>query len=197
MARIYSEQIQNLKKMKTKNKIEYAVEYRKGTKWNQRPGALYKYMECKVCGQFTQVGDDVLATTCNDCVSEGMYKQFGGPSVQSNKPSGFHRGWRWMKEFVHADGRVFHKGVEQIELKGTLPPTQVKQRLKLKAKQKEDVKRKASVKVHKLKKELDKARWKKDKKVILREIRYYSRIMNGKISQEVIEKYNEGNFLSS
>jgi hypothetical protein len=102
-----------------------------------------------------------------------------------------------MKEFVHKDGRVFHKGEEQVELKGTLPPTKVKERLRLKAKQKEDVKRRASVKVHKLKKELEKARWKKDKKVILREIKFYSRIMNGKISQEIIEKYNAGNFLSS
>ena len=33
------------------------------------------------------------------------------------------RGWQFMKEFVHEDGRVFHKGKEQIHLKGTLPPT--------------------------------------------------------------------------
>jgi len=175
----------------------YSIEYRKGTKWNQRPNALYKYMECKICGQFSPVGDDATSTTCNDCVNEAMSAQFGDPNISSNKPSGFHRGWRWMKEFVHKDGRVFHKGEEQVELKGTLPPTKVKERLRLKAKQKEDVKRRASVKVHKLKKELEKARWKKDKKVILREIKFYSRIMNGKISQEIIEKYNAGNFLSS
>ena len=36
--------------MATKNKIEYAVEYRKGSKWNQNPDRMYKYMECKVCG---------------------------------------------------------------------------------------------------------------------------------------------------
>ena len=81
-----------------------------------------------------------------------------------------------MKEFVHKDGRVFHKGIEQIELKGTLPPTQQKERLRLKSKQKEDLKRKASVKVHKLKKQLEKTRWKKDKKVVLREIKYYTKI---------------------
>lgn len=178
-------------------KQQYAVEYRKGTKWNQRPGALYKYMECRVCGQMTQVAEDAVSVVCPDCVREGMQEQFGGPNVQNNKPSGFHRGWRWMKEFVHADGRVFHKGIEQIELKGTLPPTKQKERLRLKSKQKEDLKRKASVHVHKLKKQLDKTRWKKDKKVILREIKYYTRIMNGKISQEVIQKYIEGNFLSS
>ena len=182
--------------MKTE-KQNYYTEYKKGDKWNQRPGALYRYMECRVCGQMTCVGEDTNAVTCHDCVSEGMHAQFGGPSSATKKPSGFHRGWRWMKEFVHKDGRVFHKGEEQIELKGTLPPTEQKERLRLKAKQKEDLKRKASVQVHKLKKQLEKTRWKKDKKVVLREIKYYSRIMNGKISQEVIQKYIEGNFLSS
>ena len=31
-----------------------------------------------------------------------------------------------MNEFVDKDGNVFHKGVEQPDLKGTLPPTKVK-----------------------------------------------------------------------
>ena len=31
-----------------------------------------------------------------------------------------------MNEFVDKDGNVFHKGKEQPELKGTLPPTKVK-----------------------------------------------------------------------
>ena len=39
--------------------------------------------------------------------------------------TGRPRGWRWRKEFVDADGTVFHKGVEQPKLKGTLPPTDV------------------------------------------------------------------------
>jgi hypothetical protein len=42
-------------------------------------------------------------------------------TVSSGKP----RGWRWRKEFVDADGTVYHKGVEQPKLKGTLPPTNV------------------------------------------------------------------------
>ena len=183
--------------LKTKTNLEYTIEYRKGTKWNQRKSSLYRYMECKCCGQMTVVGEDATAVTCTDCVGESMSEQFGGPDTKSNKPSGFHRGWRWMKEFVHKDGRVFHKGEEQVELKGTLPPTEVKERLRLKSKQKNDLKRRASVQVHKLKKELEKARWKKDKKIILREIKFYSRIVSGKISQEVIKKYIEGNFLVS
>ena len=35
-----------------------------------------------------------------------------------------------MAEFVDKDGNVFHKGVEQPKLKGTLPPTKVKPKKK-------------------------------------------------------------------
>ena len=35
-----------------------------------------------------------------------------------------------MNEFVDKDGNVFHKGKEQPDLKGTLPPTKVKPRKK-------------------------------------------------------------------
>ena len=37
-------------------------------------------------------------------------------------------GWHFMNEFVDKDGNVFHKGVEQPKLKGTLPPTKVELR---------------------------------------------------------------------
>ena len=51
--------------------------------------------------------------------------------------------------------------------------------------------------LHKLKKTLDKTRWKKDKKPIMREIRYFTRLLKGKFSQEDIQKYLDGNFHSS
>ena len=35
------------------------------------------------------------------------------------------RGWRFMKEFVDADGTVYHSGEEMPDLKGTLSPTDV------------------------------------------------------------------------
>jgi len=183
--------------LKNENKIEYSTEFRKGSKWNQNKDSLYRYMECRLCGQMTEAGEETTAITCSDCIGESMNAQFGGPESQTKGPSGFHRGWRWMKEFVHKDGRVFYKGIEQVKLKGTLSPTKVKERLRLKPKQKEDIKRRASVQVHRLKKQLAKARWKKDKKVIMKEIKFYSRIINGKISQEIIQKYREGNFLVS
>jgi len=40
--------------------------------------------------------------------------------------TGFPRGWHLYKQFVHSDGRVFEMGKENVELKGTLPATQVK-----------------------------------------------------------------------
>ena len=42
------------------------------------------------------------------------------------KKTGRPAGWHFMNEFVDKDGNVFHKGKEQPELKGTLPPTKVK-----------------------------------------------------------------------
>jgi hypothetical protein len=52
---------------------------------------------------------------------------------KSVKPkTGRPPGWHFMNEFVDKDGNVFHKGKEQPDLKGTLPPTKVKPRKKKK-----------------------------------------------------------------
>jgi hypothetical protein len=48
------------------------------------------------------------------------------PAVKGYKPTGRPPGWHFMKEFVDKDGNVFHKGKEQLKLKGTLKPTKVK-----------------------------------------------------------------------
>ena len=40
---------------------------------------------------------------------------------QAKPKTGRPAGWHWMAEFVDKDGNVFHKGVEQPKLKGTLP----------------------------------------------------------------------------
>ena len=44
-----------------------------------------------------------------------------------------------MNEFVDKDGSVFHKGVEQPKLKGTLPPTKVKTKKKAKRRTQEQI----------------------------------------------------------
>ena len=51
-----------------------------------------------------------------------MDEFFAKQRVSTGRPAG----WHWMNEFVDKDGNVFHKGKEQPDLKGTLPPTKVK-----------------------------------------------------------------------
>ena len=51
-----------------------------------------------------------------------MDEFFAKQRVSTGRPAG----WHFMNEFVDKDGNVFHKGKEQPDLKGTLPPTKVK-----------------------------------------------------------------------
>jgi hypothetical protein len=51
-----------------------------------------------------------------------MTEFFAKQRVSTGRPAG----WHFMNEFVDKDGNVFHKGKEQPDLKGTLPPTKVK-----------------------------------------------------------------------
>ena len=57
-----------------------------------------------------------------------MDEFFAKQRVSTGRPAG----WHFMNEFVDKDGNVFHKGKEQPDLKGTLPPTKVKPRKKKK-----------------------------------------------------------------
>ena len=61
-----------------------------------------------------------------------------------------------MNEFVDKDGNVFHKGVEQPKLKGTLKPTKVKPPKKRK-KINKDSKMYAQAKAYKQKQKLKRA----------------------------------------
>ena len=94
------------------------------------------YMACKNnCGNYEVVGEETIATTCWSCVMQvvGMPEEPKG-----YVPTGRPAGWHFMKEFVDADGNVFHKGVEQPKLKGTLEPTVV-ERKKIKRRTKEQI----------------------------------------------------------
>ena len=66
-----------------KEEITYRVEYRKGTAWNEREGAIYKWMECKRCGQMAKCGEDATSVTCHDCVQEMV----GPVENTKNQPS--------------------------------------------------------------------------------------------------------------
>ena len=87
---------------------------------------MYKYqrsLECHKCGRWVEnIGDDAVKVTCTYCVLLAV----GWPKEKpSYKPTGRPAGWHFMKEFVDKDGNVFHRGKEQPELKGTLPPTKI------------------------------------------------------------------------
>ena len=112
---------------------------------------------------------------------------------KSDKP----RGWTLKGEFVDKDGNVYHKGVEQPELKGTLKPTVVEKKQKSKRmtkKEKTELMGIAALNLHKLKNELQNLRWKKDKKPILSEIKLHTKIATAKFPRnfnraEYLQKY--------
>ena len=68
-----------------------------------------------------------------------MSKMFPESEPKSKPRTGRPSGWHFMKEFVDKDGKVFHKGVEQPKLFGTLPVTEVKPRKKTKRRSKEEI----------------------------------------------------------
>jgi len=94
-----------------------------------------RYMACKHCSTYIEVGDDVVSTTCSRCTQVKCLNKLPieemMPSLKK-KSTGRPPGWHFMNEFVDKDGNVFHKGKEQPELKGTLKPTKVKPRKKKK-----------------------------------------------------------------
>lgn len=86
---------------------------------NSVPGG--KYWQDKECKNWTEVSARTTAVLCPACTMAIL----GPPETrQGYMPSGKPRGWQFMKEYVDTDGNVFHKGIEQPTLKGTLPATQ-------------------------------------------------------------------------
>ena len=80
-------------------------------------------LECSRCGRWVEnVGEEAKSVVCSYCVLRAIPIE----ETKSYQPTGRPAGWHFMKEFVDKDGNVFHKGKEQPNLKGTLPPTKVK-----------------------------------------------------------------------
>ena len=111
--------------MSKKNKQEWISFTEDGQRW----------MICKHCqSEYVKVDENTSAITCSSCVIKKtlalkpMDEFFGKQRVSTGRPAG----WHFMNEFVDKDGNVFHKGKEQPDLKGTLPPTKVKPRKKKK-----------------------------------------------------------------
>tara|TARA_Y100000356_G_C11179446_1_gene246020 strand:- start:250 stop:690 length:441 start_codon:yes stop_codon:yes gene_type:complete len=119
------------------------------------------YMDCKITGEpVKNVSTDVKEVIGDRALRARMYKMFPetfDTAVKpSYKPTGRPAGWHWMAEFVDKDGNVFHKGVEQPKLKGTLPPTKVKPKKKTKRRSKDEILVAKYKEKQKLKKELKK-----------------------------------------
>ena len=110
---------------------------------NHYGGKNIRYMDCKHCGgQVRNVGEDAKSVICNHCFMGMMVKRFPESAefnAKTYKPTGRPAGWHWMAEFVDKDGNVFHKGVEQPKLKGTLKPTKVKPRKKTKRRSRDQI----------------------------------------------------------
>ena len=82
-----------------------------------------KVMQCKICkGAYVDVSEQTVAVTCGSCNAKLIeWPKMSTGYISTGRP----RGWKVMKEFVDKFGNVFHKGVEQPDLKGTLHPTKI------------------------------------------------------------------------
>ena len=109
--------------MSKKNKQEWLSFVEDGQRW----------MLCKHCqSEYVKVDEGTAAITCSSCVVKIDLIEFPNTIKKQKVSSGRPAGWHFMNEFVDKDGRVFHKGKEQPDLKGTLKPTKVKPRKKKK-----------------------------------------------------------------
>ena len=116
--------IKKVYKMSKENEIELMSFTEDGQRW----------LQCKSCYEYQKLKNTQRLITCSRCtmintieVKKPMDEFFKTKSIN----------WKtfmqnFMNEFVDKDGNVFHKGKEQPDLKGTLPPTKVKPRKKKK-----------------------------------------------------------------
>lgn len=85
------------------------------------------YNEGHVCSNWVRVGniDEVSSVVCWKCVAA---KTYFPKQTTDSRTTGYPRGWALRAVYVDKDGNVFHKGVEQPDLKGTLEPTVVQKK---------------------------------------------------------------------
>ena len=94
-------------------------------------------MECSVCSTpVRSISDGAVSVMCAMCLAPRLFARWNPMEKKQYVKTGRPAGWQWMKEFVDKDGKVFHKGKEVPELKGTLPSTKIKPKKKKKRKPK-------------------------------------------------------------
>ena len=87
------------------------------------------YMDCKITGEPVA---NVSTEAVSVIGSRAVTGRVGVPKEKPRRePTGRPAGWHFMKEFVDKWGNVFHKGVEQPDLKGTRPVTLSKAKKKI------------------------------------------------------------------
>ena len=93
------------------------------------------YMDCKITGDpVKNVSTEAKSVIGSRALLARMHKMFPEQAKPIKVKTGRPAGWHWMSEFVDKDGTVFHRGVEQPKLKGTLKPTKVVAKKKIKTK---------------------------------------------------------------
>ena len=98
------------------------------------------YMDCKITGEpVRNVGTEATSGIGSKAVMARIHKMFPEQDKPKRVRTGRPAGWHFMNEYVDKDGNVFHKGKEQPDLKGTLPPTKIKPKKKVKRRSKEEM----------------------------------------------------------
>ena len=90
------------------------------------------YMDCKVTGEpVKNVSTEAKSVIGSRALMAKVDKMFPEKAKKKKNPWPRPAGWHWMNEFVDKDGTVYHKGVEQPNLKMTRPVTLSKPKKKI------------------------------------------------------------------
>jgi len=98
------------------------------------------YMDCKITGDpVRNVSVEATSVIGSRALMARMDKMFPEQHKPKRVKTGRPSGWHFMNVFVDKDGTVYHKGKEQPDLKGTLPPTKIKPKKRMKRRTKEEI----------------------------------------------------------
>ena len=98
------------------------------------------YMECKITGDpVRNVSVEATSVIGSRALLARMDKMFPEKEKTQKVKTGRPAGWHWMNEYVDKWGNVFHKGVEQPDLKGTRPITLSKEKKKILRRTQEEI----------------------------------------------------------
>ena len=122
-------------KTKSKQQKERTFEMNGGYYINGVP-----YMECKITGEpVRNVSIEAKSVIGSKALMARVDKMFPEQNKPKRVATGRPAGWHWMNEFVDKDGTVYHKGVEQPDLKLTRPVTLSKEKKKILRRTQEEI----------------------------------------------------------